>query len=601
MPQPETKPASWATHRDPIVLLLLCSLATIVPLLVNGPSCGHDFDFHLLSWLETAHDWHHHLLDPQWLASANYEAGEPRFIFYPPMSWLLGAVLGGAGQLAGQAHGWTLAPIVFTWLSIFGAGLCVYTLAQTLASRTAATVASCLFVANPYLLFVAYERTAYGELLATASIALLICLSLRSAISVAWVALVVAGLWLTNAPSAVMGCYTLAFICLLRLIRERNWQNTWKAAAGCALGLGLAGVYLVPAVWQQRWVQIDRAVSAGMRVQDSFLFEHTGQQYHDQVLHTASVIAIILFGTGLLACAVVWMRKQPFPWLLAAVLGMALLLQFPISLPLWHKAPQLQFLQFAWRWLQVVSIVTACLLAISVSRQGSSRVGAVVMRLRTLMVAVTFALVAGSVWYCSHLFQQPCDEQDRVTGQLAAFYGGSGVEGTDEYTARGADNSAIYQDLPQVRLLNNPDAEEPGPGAGDSPEWPGASEGAIDAAPGSITPVLWEPESKKIAVVAREPSFAVLALMEYPNWRVLVNGMPINHRPAREDGLMTIPVSAGTSTITVEWMTSDDVKWGRACSGFALLVWIALYYAPRDRLRYWLRYWLRYAKRRGAA
>jgi hypothetical protein len=36
--------------------------------------------------------------------------------------------------------------------------------------------------------------------------------------------------------------------------------------------LGLAGFWLIPAIYEQRWVEIGRAVGPLMRVEDSFLF-----------------------------------------------------------------------------------------------------------------------------------------------------------------------------------------------------------------------------------------------------------------------------------------------------------------------------------------
>ena len=59
----------------------------------------------------------------------------------------------------------------------------------------------------------------------------------------------------------------------------------------------------------------------------------------------------------------------------------------------------------------------------------------------------------------SMLFWQPCDDEDNVQAQIAAFHE-AGFEGTDEYTPQGADNSEIQQGLPQVRLLRTLTAEE---------------------------------------------------------------------------------------------------------------------------------------------
>ena len=50
------------------------------------------------------------------------------------------------------------------------------------------------------------------------------------------------------------------------------------------------------------------------------------------------------------------------------------------------------------------------------------------------------------------LFFQPCDEEDAVAAQVAAFRQGE-APGTDEYTPLGADNASIQQHLPLVRVL----------------------------------------------------------------------------------------------------------------------------------------------------
>ena len=76
-----------------------------------------------------------------------------------------------------------------------------------------------------------------------------------------------------------------------------------RAAAGVALGLGLAGFWLDPALYEQRWVEIARAIGPLMRVEDSFLFgyaqlagvsadERFDVIYHNQVLRTVSWIVV---------------------------------------------------------------------------------------------------------------------------------------------------------------------------------------------------------------------------------------------------------------------------------------------------------------------
>ena len=104
------------------LLIAGTALLAVGTLVVRGNSCGHDFDFHLLSWMEVARAWHAGLIYPHWVQDANYGAGEPRLIFYPPISWLLGALLG-------AIFGWHAAPVLFVLLALSAAGSSMYLLA----------------------------------------------------------------------------------------------------------------------------------------------------------------------------------------------------------------------------------------------------------------------------------------------------------------------------------------------------------------------------------------------------------------------------------------------------------------------------------------
>src|ERR1700752_3462276 len=49
----DERASRWRRFVGPAIILLAALLA-VVPQLVRGNSCGHDFDFHLVSWLATA-------------------------------------------------------------------------------------------------------------------------------------------------------------------------------------------------------------------------------------------------------------------------------------------------------------------------------------------------------------------------------------------------------------------------------------------------------------------------------------------------------------------------------------------------------------------
>jgi len=533
-------------------LLIGCTalLATGM-LILRGNSCGHDFDFHLLSWMEVARAWHSGIAYPHWVQDANFGAGEPRLIFYPPASWLLGGLLG-------TISGWHAAPVLFVLLALLGAGSSMYLLAREWVPPVAASFAACLYIANPYAMFVAYERSALGELLAAGWFPLMILFALRTRSSIALLGLSVAALWLTNSPAAVMGSYLLAVLALgMWIVEDRPWPAL-RAVGGIALGLGTAAFYIIPAAFEQRWVQIDRAIIPGMRVEDSFLFAHTKNAFHDQVLWTASWIFIAEVAVASIAAYMAWrMRSGGRPrMVLTALLPILLLLQLPASYVIWKHTPHLKFLQFPWRWTLALSVVTCLLAGMAVKKTNRG----------TAMLAGLF--IAAMAIGGGLLFFQPCDDEDAVAAQIAGFRQGQGTQGTDEYTPTGADNSAVQQHLPLVRLLSATQDDTADSSTGDNPDWRAGAAGSIAA---TVNVKQSNAEHWIVSVVSPETGYAVLRLMDYPSWRVTLDGRPVQDRPVRDDGLMTVPVTAGNHVVEVQWAATRDVLTGRLVSAISLL------------------------------
>jgi 6-pyruvoyl-tetrahydropterin synthase related domain len=540
----------------PVLLVACTALVGAATLLVRGNSCGHDFDFHLLSWMEVARAWHTGLVYPHWVQDANYGAGEPRLIFYPPASWLLGALLG-------VISSWHAAPTLFVLLALVAGGGSMYLLAREWASAEAASFAACLYIANPYAMFVAYERAAFGELLASAWMPLMVLFALRNRGSVAPLGLSVAALWVTNSPAAVVGSYLLAILALgMSMVEGKLWPAL-RAAGGMALGLGLAAFYIVPAAFEQRWVQIERAITPGMRVEDSFLFTHTANDFHNQVLWTASWILLGELAVAVIVAYVAW-RKQAVGAariVLTATLPVILLLQLPMSDAIWKHTPHMKFLQFPWRWLVALSVVACAMAAMAWPRRrswGTAIVAGVVI----LAMAVGGGL----------LFFQPCDDEDAVAAQVAGFRQGEGSEGTDEYAPRGADNASIQQHLPLVRVLRGAQDDTADSTNGDNPEWRvGVRAGDAGSIAATVDAMRRNEEHWVVRVSSPETGYAVLRLMDYPSWRVTVDGKVAPGRPVREDGLMAVPMAAGNHTIEVQWSATQDVIAGRELSAVALI------------------------------
>jgi hypothetical protein len=536
----------------------------VLPLVLDGPSYGHDFNFHLLNWMEAGRQFGHGTLYPRWAYSPAYNAGEPRFVFYPPASWMLGALIGLVlTHIPGLSPetAWAAAPNVFVWTCLAVAGFSMYQAARQFANTKAAAFGAVLYMVNPYMLFTAYERAAYAELLAAAWLPLLVVSVLAPEIRAARIGIPLALLWLTNAPAAVIGCYTALVLMLLRMavgaFKDRGalvLRNiAMPMALGTLLGFGLASFYLVPAAWERRFVQVSMATIVNMRIDHNFLFEHTGSPFdamtHDAVLRTASWIAVGLLAAAFLSLLACWRQQRRklstgggyilpvIPLLLFLCLIGFLLTGW--SNPVWQHTPELIFLQFPWRLMTVIAPVLALAISVAISEVRLKKWG--------IEVASWSAAAILTILFYSPFRQTP-DTGQSVAARLHAFDRNEGAEPADEYTPQTADNDVLKSGNAPYWLAPEPSAPAP-----------------VPSAPG--------PAPAHFTLQTARPAFLILNLRDYPAWRVVLNGQIVTEREGREDGLVAFPVPAGTSKIDVRYARGLDDLCG---DGISLLSVLAL-------------------------
>lgn len=576
--------------RGPAIICFAAFIA-ISPDLIRETSCGHDYDFHLASWLDAVASWRHGLFYPHWAPSPNYGAGEPRFVFYPPLTWMLGAAFG-------LILPWSGVELAITFLFLLATGLATRMLARQALDDGPATLAGCGALFSGYSMFTAYERSAFGELAGGFWIPLLLLLVFRDRNprgsvwrrafdgSATLLALVIAGAWLSNAPLGVMACYLLAAVALTVALLQRSWAPVIRSATAVAVGLGLCAIYLVPAAVEQRWVQIRQATDdPGLAIENSFLFGRHADpnlELHDVELWRVSAIAVTMIAFTLLCIFIAWrrglLRKRSWWIPLALIPPAVLLLQFPISLPLWNVLPKLRFLQFPWRWLVVVEAPLGIFFAAAIwhARRWP----------RIIAIGVSSAIFFSIMVVTLFIFHQDCDSEDSVKGMLTAYRSGQGFLGTDEYAPPGADNSLMAVGLPDACLSNNANVVLAKSDDGNIPEWDPAN-GHCDATYswlrhfGQISP-----EHLRLDAETPHAGYLILHLRDYAAWKVNVNGRDIAFGakeaypklPRRDDGLMAVPVPQGAVQLDVDWITTGDVVMGRLLSimslGYITVLWL---------------------------
>jgi hypothetical protein len=544
-------------------LSLLASLAVLLPFFWLGSASGHDFEFHVASWLDVAYQWKHGVVFPRWTAWTNYGFGEPRYIFYPPLSWILGAALSLILPIS-----WV--PAAFIFLTQTLAGVCAFFLLRKLAGKTAAHLGAVFYAANPYVLLISYVRSDFAEQLACSIFPLLLLAALRLAgllgeenprrSAITFFAVPFAAVWLCNAPAGVIASYSAALIFAWPALTQRSWRVVLRAISGLALGFGLMAFYLLPAAYEQRWVNIAQALSSGLLPAQNYLFTPIADVEHTWFNWISSICALAL----ILLAALTALASRRFAddtrpsnasrslWSVLLLLGSAsTLMMLQLTASLWNLLPKIRFVQFPWRWMSIVAVVCSCFLAAALERRRGW---------------LWFALVAVLSFPLGYfLTQNTWWDPDEMSTQLAAIKSETGYEGVDEYDPLGDDHLDLPKNAALAKIL------------------PGSSNHSRGKPPNAKLQIeMWRTDNHKVFVESSEPAVVALRLLNYPAWQVTVNRKTV--APEKPDDLdqMLVPIESGKSEIQVRFVHTSDQAAGIAISIFSLLLATSLLAPPKS-------------------
>lgn len=560
--EPRRDPREWLLA---IFVSLATALLVIAPFFWLGSASGHDFGFHAASWLDVAGQWREKIVFPRWTEWANHGFGEPRFIFYPPLSWMLGAALTFVAP-------WNSVPAVYIAIVQMMAGLCFFALARRFLTLRAALFGAACYAANPYALLVVYMRSDFAEQLACALMPLVVMTALqlgglvknpRNSVprAMAFFAVALAAVWLSNAPAGVMASYSVALLLGWASVERKSWRPWWQSAAGLALGFGLASFYLLPAAYEQRWVNIAQALASGLQPSDNFLYTMINDPEHNAFNWIASSAAILLMvmtgmaaiaarrgtarGEGREATRQVWRVLL----LLSAAAAILMLHQ---SAFFWVHLPELRFVQFPWRWMAILAVPYGYFLAAATARR----------RWGWVWGAAVIVVTCGTATF---LVQKAWWDSEDIPVLRAAIANDQGFEGTDEYDPVGDDHSNLSEKAPRVEILP---VEESGAGA-------------VNA---EVAIARWTAEEREVQVTSRGPVRVALRLLNYPAWRVEVNGKVVSPQRAETSAQMVLLLSSGKQRITAKFVRTPDRTAGLAISVMAVLTLLALLNAGGLRL-----------------
>ena len=532
----------------PYWLIAIVATLAVLPIAFRGNPWGHDVNLHLRSWMDAAQQFKEGTLFPRWAAGANQGFGEPFFIFYPPLSRLIGVVLG-------LVLPWKIVSGSYIWLMLLLAGAAMWKCAREWLPPSGALLASLLFATNPYLLIIAYKRGNYADLLACALFPLLVWGGVRMGYAAAKAALPLslafAAIWLSDLPAAVVASYSLAALLLLGAIFYRSIRPLVFGGLAILSAFGGIAFFLLPAAWERRWVSIAEAVRLEWAPEHNFLFTHNNLPQYVAFNRGLSFIALFLIIVTALAALLARKLRQEGRslWLSLIILaGISTFMMFSPSLVFYEFLPEMRYVEFPWRWLSPLCTVGALLVASVICHARHKPIALVVTAL--VVVATGGAIIYTTNWDSAHYLEGLVADAHSPSGYPIRF--------GDWSSPLGSQPAKLDKSAAMVIALD--------PATGE----------ALPQQTGQIRIDEWRGQRKVFSVDSARPLLVKLRLLSYPAWQAKLNGSSLPIQTDPEAGQMLVPVPAGSSHVEIRFDRTRDRTLGNIVSVITILTSVPL-------------------------
>ena len=562
---------------SPIFLLFAFSVFALAPLTAPGYfSFAHDAR-HSVYFLQmfdmSIRDgaWF-----PRWAADMTFGYGYPLWLILAPIPFFVGEAV----HLVG--FDFVSAVKIVDGLAVLFSALTMYLFAARVLGKNAGLVAAIAYVYIPYHLVDLYVRASQAELVSFV-FPPLVCWAFHGLVTtrhtryIAFAALAYAGLVLSHMAMTVLftpiiGLYIL-FLLVSRLKEDRkpkaeaDRRNFFQLAASrtlplafsLALALGIAAIFWLPVLFEQRYLTSEPLVGGFFNYRKHFLnanqllspfwgYGYAGENGNDQFSLQLGLIPVLFTFIALWGWNRVRGEIRAHIGFFALILFAVVLLVLPISAPLWEPfASIIAFAQFPWRLLIISAFALAFLSGAAMHALDDTD------KLAPMLAAVLLLVTANYPYTQPQHTEAVFNYQTQM--EFEVKYGELLGDTIWMTGARPTTSPLVPQYIAGEKLTKAI---------------------ALDDF-ARVETIRYGGQSVDVHVESNQPARVLLYTHYFPGWTATIDNRPIDIEPFGEQGLILVNAPAGSHIVALRFQDTPIRQIGTLASMVSVIIALAIW------------------------
>lgn len=532
-----------------LFLALAASYCTFPLILRQNLPYAQDIIFHIFQADQFNRAIHDGVIYPRWVLDSNNGYGSATFIFYSPLSYYLVSII------TFLIPSLTAAMIVAIWCGFFSSGVAMFIAVRRLFGESGSLLSAVLYQILPFHLLDLYSRGGFAEIFAFIWFPLIFLwlhetlYSGKTRTASVGLSVSYAGLILTHLVSGFIFSFVIAGYLAYYLFQRENGFLI-KTSLSLGLGLGLSSAYLIPVIFERKFVQINAITNCPIGdYRKNFLF--TWDKIQSRLadfyvpLHTTVVLEALLF--LLILLSVRKLRQSLSGYHQAIFFTILFLVAFffttPLSSPLWKVVPGLPMLQFPWRWVPVMEVSLCLLVGYVFSTESITKLQITAIKRRVFYVLIMISLASSVAIFNSKTLPQRFVDKYLVPEKIKTL-----VDPILEYTPIWArDMRTIMSEEGNKRV-------------------------SVISGAASTDTIVWRSEQRTILVRSEIPSILRISTFYYPGWNAWMDGGKIQIETERVSGAMLLGVPKGEHTVELKFTDTPLRFFSKIVSEVSLFV-----------------------------